>query len=60
MSNPTNKHQSSLEDRLASMAIQMKKLAAAVMVQQGILAQVDNMVASLGQVEQLKVSFTTL
>jgi hypothetical protein len=60
MSNPTEKNQPSLEDRLASMAIQMEKLAAVVATQQGSLAQVDKLAASLGQVEQLKASFTTL
>jgi hypothetical protein len=38
MSNSIDKNQPSLEDRLASMAIQMEKLAAAVAAQQGRLA----------------------
>jgi hypothetical protein len=61
MSNSTDKNQQpSLKDRLGSMAIQMEKLPAAVTAQQGSLAQVDNLAASLGQVEQLKASFATL
>jgi hypothetical protein len=60
MSNSTDKNQPSLEDWLASMAIQMEKLVAAVVAQRGSLAQVDKLAASLDQVEQLKTSFATL
>jgi hypothetical protein len=60
MSNSTDKNQPSLEDWLASMAIQMEKLVAAAVAQRGSLAQVDKLAASLDQVEQLKTSFATL
>jgi hypothetical protein len=60
MSNSIDKNQPSLEDRLASMAIQMEKLAAAIAAQLGSLAQVDKLAALLGQVKQLKASFATL